>query len=80
MALFVVSPFLLLIGGITVLSTVSRDYFERAMTQCMVGSGMLMLGVAALMTAIVLAGMRTMAQQQLNIMLAAERGEHTPQV
>lgn len=71
--LFIVSPILLFIGFMTAFSTQSRDYFERAVNQTTVGTVMLVVGIACLLTALVLVGIRAIAQQHLDAVLQAER-------
>lgn len=67
------SPLLLLIGVFTAFSTGSRGYFERAATQTTVGTVMILVGIAFLLTGFVLVGIRAVAQQQLNFLLDAAR-------
>ena len=68
---FIVSPILLFLGGITFLSTGPRDYFTHAPTQCAVGIVMFITGLLLLLTATVIACVRRIARQQLEILLLA---------
>ena len=62
--LFILSPLLMIFGGLTVLGTAQATY-DLAKMPTMVGTVMFWVGVAALMTALVLAGARAIAQQQM---------------
>lgn len=67
-ALFIVSPLTVLLGGLIVLGASYADYFERSPNQAALGTVVLLIGVILLATAIVLAGVRSIAQRQLNIL------------
>lgn len=69
---FTVSPFLLLFGGFLgqVNASVTASY---GVFQTQLGSAIFLVGLAFLMTAIVLVGVRAIAQQQLDILLQHKR-------
>ena len=67
-ALYVLSPILLLLGAVNFLATEPRDYLERAATQATVGIVMFLVGLALLLAALVLTGVRSIAQQQLDLL------------
>ena len=73
-ALLSLSPFLLLFGWLTVMGTGSRGYFDRAPTQAMLGSGMILIGVMTLVAALTLVGVRAIAQQQIDILRQGQVG------
>lgn len=73
-AFFFLSPVLLFLGGITFLSTESRDYFTHAATQCAVGIVLFLTGLLLLLTATVIACMRRIAWQQVEILLLGRAG------
>lgn len=73
--LFVVSPLLLFVGVMTAFSTAPREHFERAVNQTTLGTVMIVVALMGLLTACVLAGMRAIAQQQLDLVLQAEQAE-----
>lgn len=79
-ALLSLSPFLLLFGWLTVMGTGSRGYFDRAPTQAMLGSGMLLIGVMALLAALTLVGVRAIAQQQIDILRQGQVGSDDQRV
>ncbi|MBF4635760.1 hypothetical protein ITJ38_15205 [Agreia pratensis] len=75
-----VSPFLLLIGGF--FSQVNARYtFDWAIMMTMIGTIVFWLGAVAFIIAIILSGVRSIAQQQVNILLqhdlarAGQRGQ-----
>lgn len=61
------SALLILFGGITLLSTQPRDYFERATNQAALGAGMLLLGILLLLMILTFAGVRSMLQQHADL-------------
>jgi len=65
---FVISPFMLLLGGFLaqVNASVTASY---GVFQTQLGSAIFLVGIAFLVTAIVLVGVRSVAQQQLDILL-----------
>ncbi|WP_371030020.1 hypothetical protein [Pseudoclavibacter sp. JSM 162008] len=67
-----VAPLLMLFGGLTVAGT-TRATFDLAETPTMVGTVMFLVGLAMLMVAFVLVGVRSAAQQQLDLLLDARR-------
>ena len=67
---FVLAPLSMLFGGLTVLGT-SQHTFNLAYTPTLVGTVMFLAGLAALSVAFVLVGVRSAAQQQLDILLQA---------
>ena len=71
-AFFVLAPLSMLFGGLTVLG-MSQHTFNLANTPTLVGTVMFLAGLAALMVAFVLVGVRSAAQQQLDILLSAQR-------
>lgn len=71
-AFFIVSPLLLVFGGLTVAGTTLATY-DLAKTPTMVGTVMFLVGLATLMVACVLVGVRSAAQQQLDVLLARHR-------
>ena len=70
-ALFCIAPVLMLVGGLTLLGTASRGFFERAPEQASLGAVMLGLGVAFALMAVLLVGVRSIAQQHLDAVLRA---------
>lgn len=64
-------PFLL--GGAVVVGSGSRRYFEGAPTQATLGTMLLLVGVAFVLTGLVLVGMRSIAQQQVDALSPLER-------
>ena len=64
------APLSMLFGGLTVLGT-SQNTFNLANTPTLVGTVMFLVGLAALMVAFVLVGVRSAAQQQLDALLQA---------
>ena len=67
---FVLAPLSMLFGGLTVLGT-AQHAFNLANTPTLVGTVMFLAGLAALSVAFVLVGVRSAAQQQLDILLQA---------
>ncbi|SDB93879.1 hypothetical protein SAMN05216410_1060 [Sanguibacter gelidistatuariae] len=74
--LFVVSPVLLLFGWQILMGTSSRRFFDGAPFQASLGTVMLLVGVASLLTALVLVGVRAVAQQQVDVLLQVERDRY----
>ena len=70
--LFFVSPFLLLFGGFLGQVNAGRPA-DWAIFQTMLGTVMFWIGVVSLMSAIIIAAVRSIAQQHLDVMLRAER-------
>ncbi|MFE1665192.1 hypothetical protein [Microbacterium sp. P02] len=66
---FVLSVVLLLLGGLTLLGTSSRSFFENAPTQASIGALLLLIGAGALIAGLVLVGVRSLAQQHLDATL-----------
>jgi len=74
---FFASPVLLLFGGF--LARVNAGVtFDWAVFQTMLGTVMFWVGVAALMSAIVIAAVRTIAQQHLDAVLTAQHDRGGP--
>lgn len=71
-ALFVASVLLIVVGALTLLGTSSRSFFENAPTQASTGALLLITGVLALVGGLVLVGVRSIAQQQVDAL--ARRG------
>jgi hypothetical protein len=66
-----VSPFMLLIGGFLVQVTAGRTQ-DWAIFQSALGTAIFWVAVAFLMTATILVGVRSIAQQQLDILLQSK--------
>lgn len=71
-AFFILSPLLIVFGGLTAMGTTLLT-FDLAKTPTMVGTVMFLFGLATLMVAFVLVGVRSAAQQQLDVLLARHR-------
>lgn len=69
---FIVSPLLIVFGGLTAMGTTGVT-FDLARTPTMWGTVMFLVGLATLMVAFVLVGVRSAAQQQLDALLARHR-------
>ena len=65
--LSIVSPLLLLLGWMIFGGTASRRFFEGAPFQATLGVVVFLTGVGALLAVLVLVGIRTMLQQQLDL-------------
>lgn len=50
----------------------SKGYFEHAPTQAMLGTMLLLVGVAFVLTGLVLVGLRSIAQQQVDALQEVE--------
>lgn len=74
--LFFVSLIPFLLGGAVVLGSRGRGFFEGAPTQAMLGTMLLLVGVAFVLTGLVLIGMRSIAQQQVDALSHLERGQN----
>lgn len=72
-ALLVLSPFFLVLGAVNFLATGPRGYFDNAPTQAMVGVVIFGAGVGLLLAGLVLVGVRTIAQRQVDLLLEARR-------
>ena len=66
------SPFLLLFGGFLAQVNADRDV-DWAIFQTMLGTAIFWIGVTALMSGLVLVGVRSIAQQQLDLLRAERR-------
>ena len=64
--LSIVSPLLLLLGWMIFGGTANRRFFEGAPFQATLGLVVFLTGVGALLAVLVLVGIRTMLQQQLD--------------
>jgi hypothetical protein len=73
-ALFVVAVVLLLLGTLTILGTSSRSFFENAPTQASLGMIFVLVGAASLIGALVLVGVRSVAQQHIDLLLHKSPG------
>lgn len=71
--LFILSPVLMLLGWLIVMGSSYADYFERAATQATLGTVIFFTGVLLLVAALVLEGVRGIAQRQLELL----RGDHS---
>ncbi|QJW37939.1 hypothetical protein [Cellulosimicrobium protaetiae] len=71
-ALFVLAPLLAVPGALTFLGSSSSTY-DATRLSAVVGIALFWVGVAALMSALVLAGVRSIAQRQLDVLLQARR-------
>ncbi|PPF45493.1 hypothetical protein C5B85_07960 [Pseudoclavibacter sp. AY1F1] len=71
-AFFILSPLLIVFGGLTAMGTTLLT-FDLAKTPTMLGTVMFLVGLATLMVAFVLVGVRSAAQQQLDVLLARHR-------
>lgn len=71
-AFFIASPLLIVFGGLTAAGTTLAT-FDLAKTPTMLGTVMFLVGLATLMVAFVLVGVRSAAQQQLDALLARHR-------
>lgn len=66
--LFVISPVLMIAGWVIVMGTSYADYFERAATQATLGTVIFSTGVLFLVAALILEGVRAIAQRQLELL------------
>lgn len=66
--LAVLAVILLGLGSINFWATEPRGYFENAATQAAVGTAMVLAGTILLVGALVLVGVRAIAQQQLELL------------
>jgi len=65
-ALLALSPFLLFLGFLIFVGSSTRGYFERAPFQATLGIVVFLTGVLFLTSALVLAGVRSIAQRHLD--------------
>lgn len=72
-ALSLVAPLLLLVGALTFLGTTSRGFFDGAPFQASLGLVLVLTGVMFVVAAAVIAAVRSIAKQHVEIMLAVER-------
>lgn len=72
-ALFVIAPVFLFFGGVHFMATGPRGYFDNAQNQAVVGLVIFGLGVGFLLAGLVLVGVRTIAQQQLDLLRGERR-------
>ena len=72
-ALLVISPVFLFFGGVHFMATGPRGYFENAQNQAVVGLVIFGVGVGFLLAGLVLVGVRTIAQQQLDLLRSMMR-------
>lgn len=71
--MFIVAPVLMLLGWLIVMGSGYADYFERAATQATLGTVVFFTGVVLLVAALVLEGVRGIAQRQLDLLRADRR-------
>ena len=72
-AMLALSPFLLFLGFLIFMGSSTRGYFERAPFQATLGIVVFLTGVLFLTSALVLAGVRTIAQRHIEV-LAQTKG------
>ncbi len=71
--LFTLSPIMLLLGWMVLMGTSSRGFFSGAPFQATLGTMIILVGAIALLSALVLVGVRVIAQQQLDLLLRERR-------
>lgn len=73
--LFVLAGLSLLWGVMVFLGTESRGYFERAPMQAGIGTAFITVGLLALFSALILAGVNGMVRRQTRALLAAQQAQ-----